>query len=127
MERAEVITAANQVLKVLGGGLSESIYKFALAHEIRQTYGKIVETELSLPVRYKGFHVGCVRADMLVDGKTLIELKVVTRLSEKDASQLAAYVNLYTAANGGEVTEAYLINFGLHGKLPVDVEMVTGI
>ena len=127
MELGELTVAANTVLQTLGGGLPESLYKQALAYELRSTHGKIVDLEAHIPVRYRGAHIGCIHADMLVGGEVLVEVKAVTKLSERDTAQLGAYLSAFTAQNGGEPTVGYLVNVGLYGKLPAVIETVTGV
>ena len=127
MQAGDVLVAANKVLDRLGGGLTEHIYKAALAHEIRQTHRLVVEEEVCYPVRYLGAHVGHVRADLLVDGTTVIETKTTAKICESHLAQVGAYLRLHTANNGGECVEGFVVNFGLKGQLPVQLETVTSV
>ena len=72
-----VVDAAIAVHRVLGPGLLESVYEVILAHELRRR-GLIVERQVPVAIVYDGtmFDEG-VRADIVVEGKVILELKSV--------------------------------------------------
>ncbi len=100
-----VIGAAIEVHKALGPGLLESAYHECLAHEL-QIQGIPYESEVSVYVQYKGHIVGnAYRADLLIDGKLIVELKTVEQVSSLHKAQLLTYLRLMDKSLG------LLINF----------------
>lgn len=74
---ALVVDAAIEVHRLLGPGLLESVYEAALLYEL-QLRGLEVLAQIPIDVEYKGvcFEKG-IRADLLIDGKVIVELKSV--------------------------------------------------
>jgi GxxExxY protein len=85
------IGTAIEVHKHLGAGLPETVYRNALAHEF-ELRGLPYQTEVPVPVYYKGKLVGEGRLDILVDGVLIIELKVVESLTDTHRAQVIAYL-----------------------------------
>jgi len=102
-----ILDAAIEVHRTLGPGLLESVYCAALAYELRQR-GFHVETEVSLPVRYKGvqFDLG-YRIDLVVEDLVIVELKSVEALAPVHSKQLLTYLRLADKRLG------LLINFNV--------------
>jgi GxxExxY protein len=106
-----VLDAAFKVHSTLGPGLLESVYETALARELEKR-GFRVERQRPIPVFYDGekLEVG-FRADLIVEGLVLVELKsvdVVTPVFRKISTN---YLRLIPLRLG------YLINFNeLHLK-----------
>lgn len=100
-----VIGAAMEVHKVLGPGFLESVYEKSLAHEfdLRQIF---YERQSSLKVTYKGFDVGDFRADFVLEGKLVVEIKAIQKLSKSDEGQLLNYLR------GTGFRDGLLLNFG---------------
>lgn len=70
-----VISCALRVHTALGPGLLESSYKECMVYEMRED-GLFVEPEKPLALVYKGIHMGTgYRADMMIEGKLILELK----------------------------------------------------
>jgi GxxExxY protein len=104
---SEVIGAAIDVHQALGPGLLESAYEMALCHELGLR-GLHYERQKLLPLIYKGIAVEPgYRLDLLVEGRLIIELKAVDRLSEVHEVQVLTYLRL-TGLNLG-----LLINFNV--------------
>lgn len=101
-----VIGAAIEVHRHLGAGLPESVCRNALSHELSLREIRHV-CEAPLPVMYKGKHVGEGRMDILVDGKLVVELKVVEDINDVHVAQCIAYLV------AGEYQLALLINFNV--------------
>jgi len=101
-----VVDAALRVHRTLGPGLLESVYEAALAHELRKR-GLAVQTQLPVPVSYDGveLEVG-FRADLVVEGLVLLELKSVEQLAPVHKKQTLSYARLL------DLRLALLINFG---------------
>lgn len=97
--------ACFKVYNELGPGLLESAYEAALALELG-SLGLSVETQVPINVIYRGLELGTsYRIDILVEGKVLIELKSVEKLSDLHHKQLLTYLKLANIKLG------YLVNF----------------
>ena len=109
MERNQItqriIGCAYTVSNTLGVGFLERVYENALAHELRKA-GLDVAQQHVIQVLYDGVIVGDYRADLLVEGKVLVELKAVKEL---DNVQMAQCIN-YLKATGHTI--CLLLNFG---------------
>ena len=71
----ETIAAAIEVQKHFGIGLPESIYQKCLAREL-QLRGHTAETEVAVPITYKGYEfTEKLRIDVLVDKCLVVEAK----------------------------------------------------
>ena len=101
----EIIGLAMKVHRTLGPGFLESVYHKALALELRRS-GLSVESEKNLKVFYAGECVGDFCADLLVDGRLILELKAVLALT---AAHEVQTVNYLVATR---LDDALLINFG---------------
>ncbi len=90
----KIIGLALDVHKNLGPGLLESAYKQCLAYEL--STAKIpFELEKSIPVQYKNVSIDCAfRADFIVDGKIILELKAVEKLLPIHEAQLLTYLKI---------------------------------
>ncbi len=92
---SQIINAAIEVHRQLGPGLLESVYLRCLQIELegRSIY---VQTELQLPVVYKGQIIQDLgfRMDMLVEGQVVVELKSVQRIEPVHKKQLLSYLRL---------------------------------
>lgn len=74
-----IIAAAVEVHRELGPGLLESAYLACLCREFALR-GIRFQTEVSLPVDYKGIHLDCgYRMDLVAEDKVAIELKSVEK------------------------------------------------
>ena len=100
-----VIGAAMKVHSALGPGFTESVYQNALALEMKME-GIPFDQEVKLEVRYRGEAVGVYRADLLVAGRLILELKAVQAILPEHEVQVVSYL----AATGLE--HALVLNFG---------------
>lgn len=100
------VDAAYTVHVALGPGLLESVYETVLCHELRKR-GLKVERQVIVPVVYDGlqFEEG-FRADIVVEGKVILELKSVEHILPVHSKQTLTYVRLMDKRLG------MLINFG---------------
>ncbi|MBM2886265.1 GxxExxY protein [Chromobacterium phragmitis] len=80
-----------EVFRQLGHGYLEKVYENALFHELR-TIGLDVRAQASLCVHYKGQVVGEYFADLLVEGRVLLELKAQEKLAAIHEAQLLNYM-----------------------------------
>jgi len=101
-----VVDCAVGLHKELGPGLLETVYEAVLAHEL-QDRGLKVERQVSIPISYRGiqFDEG-FRADVVVEGKVILELKSVEHASNAHKKQVLTYLRLTGIKLG------YLLNFG---------------
>ena len=100
-----IVGAAIEVHKSLGGAFLEAVYQRALAYEL--TLRKIpFEEQKLLPVFYKGQLVGEYRADFVVAGTIIIEIKAASAITSEHESQALNYL----AATGYRL--AIILNFG---------------
>lgn len=83
-----------EVYNTLGPGLLERVYQCALLQELRLN-GLKAETEVSLPVIYKGEKLDLgFRIDILVENKVIVELKAVESILPVHKLQLHTYLRL---------------------------------
>jgi GxxExxY protein len=100
-----IIGCAYSVANVLGNGFLEKVYENALAHELRKK-GLQVEQQRAMLVHYDEVVVGEYFADLLVEGKVVVELKAVKSVEEIHKAQCIHYLK----ATGMQV--CLLINVG---------------
>lgn len=100
-----IIGAAIEVHKRLGPGLLESAYRVCLAYELRKRGFDVVE-EKPVPVIYDKVKLECgFRADLLVNGLVVVELKAKTAIHPVDKAQTLSHLRLLNLRFG------LLINF----------------
>ena len=101
-----VVDASIKIHKVLGPGLLESVYQRILAYELRKA-GLEVEREVPIPVQWDGNVIGeSFRADMVVGGKVLLELKSIEQTHAVHRKQTLTYLKI------SDLRLGLLINFG---------------
>ena len=100
-----IIKAYFKVYNTLGYGFLEKVYERALCHELRGM-GMNIESQKSIKVFYNEIEVGDYYADIIVEGKVIIELKAAEILAEEHEFQLINYLK----ATDMEV--GLLLNFG---------------
>ena len=101
----EIIGCAMQVHRTLGNGFQEVIYQRCLAIEMEKAkidFGREVEQA----IYYEGVEVGTRRADFVVAGRVVVELKALIALQEIHIAQAKNYVVAYGFDIG------LLLNFG---------------
>ena len=98
------IELAQDIWKSLGPGYSERVYHNAFEIALREE-GLSYESERILPVCFRGHNVGNLRADLIVSGKFILELKSTSRLKDEFRNQIRNYMKL-TGLKAG-----VLINF----------------
>jgi GxxExxY protein len=100
-----VIGAAIEVHRLLGSGFLESVYEHALAVELAERQIPF-ERQMTIAVIYKQVQVGEYRADFLIDGKIILEIKATTTVISEHYAQALHYL----VATGLRL--AMLLNFG---------------
>ncbi|HSR39704.1 MAG TPA: GxxExxY protein [Phnomibacter sp.] len=103
----KIIGASFEVHKFLGNGFQEVIYQRALAWELSQA-GLSFSREIEQDIFYKQLEepIGTRRADFVVEGKVLVELKAIIELEDVHLAQVLNYLKAYRLEVG------LLINFG---------------
>jgi len=101
-----IVDAAILVHRELGPGLFESVYEAVLAQELRDR-GLKVDRQVPIPIVWRGmkFDEG-FRADLIVEGKVIAELKSVESVSKAHKKQILTYLKLARMKLG------FLLNFG---------------
>ena len=101
-----VIGAAMEVHRTLGPGFLEDIYERALLVELEHVRLS-VDRQKVFPILYRGVEVGTHRADLVVEGKVLVELKAVEELNKKHAAQVKSTLK------AADLEVGLLVNFNV--------------
>ena len=110
----DIVDAAIKLHQRLGPGLLESVYEMILAAELTRR-GHKVETQVPVSFEYDGMKFDdAFRADMIVDGQIVVELKATEQKNPVFPKQLKTYLVLMNKHLG------LLLNFG-------QAKMVNGI
>ncbi len=89
----KIIGCAIEVHRTLGPGLLESIYEKALGYELKKC-GINFESQVVVPVIYKGENLGEMRLDILVEDEVIVELKAADQVDPLFKAQLLSYLKL---------------------------------
>ena len=101
-----VVDVAVGVHRELGPGLLESVYEAVMAAELARR-GFAVRRQVPIAIHWHDLHFEeGFRADMIVEGCVLLELKSVEQLHNAHRKQLLTYLRLANLKLG------YLLNFG---------------
>lgn len=103
---------ARDIYQELGPGHSESVYHRAFEIYLRDLLIPY-ETERILPIVFRDRTIGNFRCDLIVDHKTIVELKSISKLRPQEHQQINNYMKLLGGHDG------ILINFG-----PTNLEVV---
>jgi GxxExxY protein len=103
----KIIGASFEVHKFLGNGFQEVIYQRALSYEMRKV-GLDFAREIEQNIFYKDLEepIGTRRADFVIEGKVLVEIKAQIKLEDVHLAQALNYLKAYKLEIG------LLINFG---------------
>jgi GxxExxY protein len=90
----QILAALIEIHRELGPGLLESAYEECLCFELAQR-NILFQRQMPIPVKYKTVRLKCgYVADMIVDGKVLLELKSVDAIQRVHEAQLLTYLKL---------------------------------
>ena len=90
----------------IGPGLLESVYEVLLGEYLREA-GLLFQRQVLIPIVFKGVVIdNAFRADIVVDGRLLLELKSTEHHAPVHAKQLLTYLRLMNLPLG------LLMNFG---------------
>jgi GxxExxY protein len=102
----KVIGVFYDVYNELGCGFLESTYSHAMVIALRQ-FGLNAESEMPVPVWFRGEKIGQYFADILAEEKVILELKCARNLESAHEAQLLHYLR------ATQVEVGLLLNFGL--------------
>jgi GxxExxY protein len=90
----KIIGAAIQIHRTLGPGLLESAYESCLAREL-ELAGLHVDRQKAVPLIYDSVKLDCgFRADLVVEGRVVVELKCKEQLHPVDFAQTLSHIRL---------------------------------
>jgi GxxExxY protein len=101
----KIIGCAMKVQNTLGNGFQEVIYQRCLAIELDKADLEFVR-EHEMPIYYENIQVGTRRADFIVAGEVMVELKAIIKLEEVHLAQGLNYLTAY------QIDKGLLFNFG---------------
>ncbi|HEV2867634.1 MAG TPA: GxxExxY protein [Allosphingosinicella sp.] len=102
----EAVDCGFRIHSELGPGLLESVYEALMAASLARR-GLAVERQKPIAIEFDGMRLGeGFRADLLLEGRLIIEIKSVDRLAPVHARQLLTYLRLAKQPLG------LLMNFG---------------
>ena len=107
-----------EIYAELGPGHSERVYHNAVEVMLREKRIRY-ETERIIPVVFRGHVIGNVRADIIIDGRCILEFKTIRTLGDGAELQAQNYLRL-TGLN-----LAYLVNFPPHPDREVEVKRLS--
>jgi GxxExxY protein len=105
----KIIKSFYHVYNTLGYGFLEKVYENALALTLRNQ-GLTVHHQQPITVRFEGAVVGEYFADLIVDGKVIIELKAADVIAKQHEAQLLNYLR------ASDIEVGVLLNFGPEAK-----------
>jgi GxxExxY protein len=86
-----IVGACMRVLNTLRPGLSEKAYENALVIELGNC-GHSLDQQKSFDVTYQGVLVDTLIPDLLVDGKVIVDTKVVDEFNKTHIAQMMGYL-----------------------------------
>ena len=102
-----IVDAAFKIHKRLGPRLLESVYETTLAYELPKR-GLQLRRQQSMPVVYEDVRMDVgFRADLIVEGKVIVEIKSIDAIAPVHRKQLLTYLRLTDKKLG------LLINFNV--------------
>jgi GxxExxY protein len=107
----KIIAAAKAVLGDMRPGLDEKLYERAICIEFADR-GIHFSLQQVFPVTYKSHYIGDLIPDLIVDGRVIVDLKVVEAFNDTHIAQMLGYLNI-TALEIG-----MLLNFK-HAQLQI--------
>ena len=106
----KIIAVFYEVYNELGSGFLESVYANAMALALKGA-GLTVERERPIAVQFRGSVIGDFRADIVVEGVVLCELKAMSALDSTAEAQMLNYLR------ATDIEVGLLLNFGKEAKV----------
>ena len=118
----KIIGVFLQVYGELGYGFLESVYRSAMVLALTDA-GLVVESEVKVQARFRGRAIGTFRADLLVEGAVLVELKATRAIESSHIAQLLNYlrctvIEVGLILNFGPTPKVRRLVFANHRKHP---------
>ena len=88
-----VIGAAMKVLNTLKPGLDEKLYERALIIELAKQNLQC-QQQKQYDVFYDGQLIGTLIPDLIIDGRLIVDTKVVTEFNDSHMAQMLGYLNI---------------------------------
>ncbi len=89
-----IVDAAYKIHKRLGPGLLESVYETTRAYELARR-GLQLRRQQAMPVVYESVQMDVgFRADLIVEGKVIVEIKSIDAIAPVHRKQLLTYLRL---------------------------------
>jgi GxxExxY protein len=89
-----IIESAIRIHRAVGPGLLEKAYLGCLCFEVSSA-GLRIETQRALPLVYRGVNIDCAyRADLVVEGLVIVEVKALNGLAPIHSRQLLTYLRI---------------------------------
>ncbi len=89
-----IIETALRIHRAIGPGLLEKAYFGCLCYELHSA-GLRIETQKALPLVYAGVNIDCAyRADLIVEGLVIVEVKALNGLAPIHRRQLLTYLRI---------------------------------
>jgi GxxExxY protein len=101
----KILEACFEVINELGQGFLESVYQNALFIALEQKMLN-VQAQAPIAVFFRGECVGQFYADLLVEGKVIVELKAVQTILPEHKAQVINYLKC------SDIPVGLLVNFG---------------
>jgi GxxExxY protein len=102
-----IVDTAINLHKNLGPGLFEIVYETVLSKLLIKK-GLFVQRQITIPISFEGEHFDeGFRADLFVDGKVIIELKSIEKITDTHKKQLLTYLKMSNTKLG------FILNFGV--------------
>lgn len=103
---AAIVDSVVHIHRTLGPGLLESVYLRVMVHELEKK-GLQVSCEVPIPFVWDGVQIDVgFRADLIVEGQVIVELKSMEQLAPVHFKQVLTYLKVTGLKVG------LLVNFG---------------
>ena len=90
---SEIIASAQAVHAELRPGLAEVLYERALCIEFAERSIDFAQQTV-FAVNYKSRYIGELIPDLIIDGRVIVDLKVVEAFSDTHVAQMLGYLNI---------------------------------
>ena len=101
----KIVGVFHEVYNELGFGFLESVYREAMRIALQQA-GLRVKAEVPVQVSFRGRFIGAFRADLIVDGRVVVELQTAESISNAHEAEVLHYLR----ASAMEI--GLVMNFG---------------
>ncbi len=101
----QILGAFYRVYNELGSGFVEAVYEHSLTEGLRND-GLKADRQIPVAVNYRGRPAGLFRADIVVEGKIVLELKARSQIFPVHEAQLLNFLR------ASEFEVGLLLNFG---------------